>query len=181
MADTLSQNSGFLFYSALLTLLAFHIYQRLKKRRGYWGELCLASLVVMASFVTVGKDRNSLQIGPVHFVSVRHPPAVRWVCGNVKLLTITNQGKETVLTSVSVVSEEPPGRFRILEGEEYVKERREEPGKKTFHLAIPPGKRMTIQASDDAMLHPHGVYPLQFGGGRGYYSQESSLPPVRIR
>ena len=180
MTNTLAQNAALLFFFALFTLLAFHIYHRIKQRRGYFWELYFACLIVLTSFVTLGTDRNSLYIGPIHFFSERHSPAVRWMSGNMKLLAIENQGKETVLTSVTAMSEKELSRFRILEGEEYVKERKDEPKRKTFHLAIPSGKRLTIQASDDVTLLPQSVHPLQFGV-HGYYSQASELPPVRLR
>lgn len=177
---SLAENAESLLLAAFLILMVWHIYRKAKHRRGFLWQLCFLGLLGLFSVENVGVTRNSLYVGPILFKSERPSPLIRIFSGKAKLFVIENHGKETFLASVSAVSARPMFEFKILEGGEYLKEIRERFKERTLSLAIPAGKRVTVQTPEDVMLEPHDVHPLQFGV-RGYYANRSGFPPIRLK
>jgi hypothetical protein len=174
-----TENAGFLLITAFLLLLAWHIHRKAKHKRGFFWQLCFLGTLGLFSVESVGVTRNSLYVGPILFTSEKPSLLVRMFSGKEKIFAIENRGTETLLASVSAVSERPIFDFRILEGGEYLKESRERPKGRTLSLAIPAGKRVTVQTPDDVVLEPHDIHALQFGV-HGYYANRAGLPSVRF-
>lgn len=176
----LVENAGFLLLAAFLILLVMHIYSRAKHKKGFLWELCFLGVLSLFSIENMGPTRNSLYVGPILFTSEKPSPLMRMFSGKSKIFAIENHGKETLLTSVSAFSDRVISQFKVLEGEEYLKERRDGPRERTLALAIPAGKRVGIQTSEEVVLQPHNVHALQFGI-HGYYPRRSELPPVSLK
>jgi hypothetical protein len=178
--DFFTENAAFLLLAAFFILLVLHVYRKARHRRGFLWELCFLGVLGLFSIEHMGPNRNSLYVGPILFTSEKPSSLFRMFSGKTKVFAIENRGKETLLTSVSAVSDRVISKFRILEGEEYLKESREGPRERKLSLAIPAGKRVGIQTSEEVVLEPHNVHALQFGI-HGYYSRGSELPPVRLK
>ncbi|RJR40871.1 MAG: hypothetical protein C4576_19300 [Desulfobacteraceae bacterium] len=176
----LAENAESLLLAAFLALFVAHIYRKMSHRRGFLWQLCFLGILGLFSFENIGVTRNSLYMGPILFTSEKPSPLVRILSGKAKIFVIQNHGRETFLASVSAVSVKPLVEFKVLEGGEYLKESRELFKERTLSLAIPAGKRVSIQTSDDVVLEPHDVHALQFGI-RGYYANRSGFPPVKLK
>lgn len=174
------ENAGFLLLIAFLVLLALHLYRKIRHRKGFFWEICIVGILGLLFVGNMGAGRNSLSMGPILFTSHRPSPLVRMFYGNTKVFAIENRGKETLLTSVSASSDRVITRFTIFEGEEYLKEDREGPKEWRLSMAIPAGKRVAIETSEEVVLEPQNVHSLQFGV-HGYYARGSELPPVRLK
>lgn len=176
----LAENAESLLLVAFLVLFVGHIYRKMKHRKGFLWQLCFLGILGLFSFENIGVTRNSLYVGPILFTSEKPSPLVRVLSGKTKLFVIQNHGKETFLASVSAVSVNPLVEFKVLEGGEYLKESHERFKERTLSLAIPAGKRVSLQTSDDVVLEPHDVHALQFSV-RGYYANRSGFPPIRLK
>ncbi|RJR50878.1 MAG: hypothetical protein C4576_04460 [Desulfobacteraceae bacterium] len=176
----LAENAELLLLVAFLVLFVAHIYRKVKHRKGFLWQLCFLAILGLFSFENIGVTRNSLYMGPILFTSEKPSALVRILSGKTKIFVIQNHGKETFLASVSAVSVKPLVEFKVLEGGEYLKEIRERFRERTLSLAIPAGKKVSLQTPDDVVLEPHDVHALQFGV-RGYYANRSGLPPVRLK